>query len=83
MAWRREADKRLSEAVHACVTCRDDFSRVLSYFVPFHACSVFMSFEDTSIHSMYAIAHVLICSGIIDYFVSDSGDLLLISVMSG
>ena len=58
---------------HICVTCRDEFTRVLSYFVPFHACSVFMSSEDTSIHSMYAIAHVLICSGIIDYFVSDSG----------
>ena len=69
MAWRREADKRLSEAVtvltltHVCVTCRDEFTRVLSYFVPFHACSMFMSSEDT--------------------YRTPVGDLLLISVMSG
>ena len=83
MAWRREADKRLSEAVTVLYTdaCRlyaslaamslRGYYHILYHFT--HVLPVFMSSEDTSIHSMYAIAHVLICSGIIDYFVSDSG----------
>ena len=81
MAWRHEANKRLSEAVMVlysdAYTChlQQCVLGSIVIFIPFHVCLVFMSLVDTSIPILYATTHALICSDIIDNFVSDSGPI--------
>ena len=89
MAWWREADERLSEAVtvlytdaYMCHLPRWIFGSITMFYTISHMFCVYVCCRHID-PIVYATAHALICCGIVDHFILDSDDLLFISVLSG